>query len=147
MKKTAILLVLCLIFGVAHAQRSKRKKKGTVETTAPVAPPKPRLKTYMDSVSYAIGVNIGGSVNAQPIDSLQVDLLLQGLRSTLEKKDTLLISETQAMSFLQSYFQKFKQQMEEKNKQKIVENKKLADDFLAANKAKPGVITTGTGLQ
>lgn len=140
--------MLCLVFGAAQAQKNKKKKKGEMATpAAPTAPPKPQLKTYMDSVSYSIGVNIGGSVNAQPIDSLNVDLLLAGLRSTLEKKDTLLLSEVQAMAFLQSYFQKFKQQMEEKSKQKAVENKKAADDFLAANKTKPGVVTTGSGLQ
>ncbi len=140
--------MLCLVFGTAQAQKNKKKKKGEAEAAvvAP-APPKPQLKTYMDSVSYAIGVNIGGSVNAQSMDSLNTDLLLQGLRSTIEKKDTLLLSEVQAMSYLQAYFQRNKQQLEEKSKLKAVENKKAADEFLAANKTKPGVVTTGSGLQ
>jgi len=138
------MLLLCLVFGAAHAQ--KRKKKKEKSETASVAA-LPQMKTYMDSVSYAIGINIGSSVNAQKIDSLNASLLLQGLRATVEKKDTLLLSETKAMEFLQGYFEKTRQKQEEKNKQMAGVNQKAADDFLAANKTKPGVVTTGTGLQ
>ncbi|MDJ1472474.1 FKBP-type peptidyl-prolyl cis-trans isomerase [Cytophagaceae bacterium DM2B3-1] len=153
MKRISILLLLLsLISGITYAQKEKKEKKkkkgkGETEATLPVTPPKPQLKNYLDSVSYSIGVNIGSSVNSQPIDSLNTELLLQGLRSVLEKKDTLLLSEMQSVGILQSYFQSMRQKMEEKNKQKAVENKKMADDFLAANKTKPGVVTTGTGLQ
>lgn len=151
MKKLLYVLLLCAVTISANAQRNKKKKRGS-EPPQVAAPTGPQLKTYMDSVSYAIGVNIGTSVNAQPIDSLNTELLLKGLRTTIQKKDstskdTLLIGENQAMSFLQGYFQQMKQKMELKNQQAAGANKKAADDFLAANKTKPGVVTTGTGLQ
>lgn len=136
-----MLLLCCLLAVSVQAQRKKdRKKRGQAVDTPVAAPPQPALATYMDSVSYAIGVNIGSSVNAQKMDSLNLDALVRGLRGAVGKQDTLLMNEQATMVFLQGYFQKARMEMVDKNK-------KAADAFFAQNKAKPGVVTTGTGLQ
>ncbi len=151
MKKTLFLVLLCLLATAAHAQRGKRKKKGEAAATVPAPPPSPMLKTYMDSVSYAVGTNIGQSVNSQQMDSVNVDMLVLGLRHTVNKDTSKanapLLDEMQAMMLLQKYFGKLREQQEAKSRQLGEANKKVADDFLAANKTKPGVVTTGTGLQ
>ncbi len=141
LKKTVLMLICCLLAVSVQAQRKKdRKKRGQAIETAVVAPPKFTLANYTDSVSYAIGMNIGSSVNAQKMDSLNLDALVQGLRGAVGGQDTLLMGEQATMMFLQTYFQKARMAMVEKNK-------KAADAFFAENKAKPGVVTTGTGLQ
>ena len=151
MRKTLFLVVLCLLATAAvHAQRAKRKKKGEA-AAVPAPPPGPTLKNYRDSVSYALGTNIGQSVNSQQMDSLDIDMLLLGLRQTVAK-DTAkanapLLDETQAMMLLQKYFGQLREKQEAKNRLLGEANKKAADDFLTANKTKPGVVTTGTGLQ
>ncbi len=97
------------------------------------------LNNQMDSLSYAIGVNIGSAMKTQGLDSLNINTLGKAIQAAL-RQDSLLINEMAANAFLSEYFQNRQLRAAE-------ENKKAGEQFLAENKAKTGVMTTSSGLQ
>lgn len=107
------------------------------------------LETEIDSVSYAVGLNIGLQTIRQfknGFEEVDKDLFIQGFLNGADSLNFLL-EEKEITPLLNAYFQK-KQQAEMKKKQEEAEsNKKAGEDFLAENKTKEGVITTESGLQ
>jgi FKBP-type peptidyl-prolyl cis-trans isomerase FklB len=99
----------------------------------------PALKTRMDSVSYAIGQDIGNSLKTQGLDNVNTTLLLKAIQDATKNQKPLLTKEQCDMS-ISTYLQQLKAEKSSKNK--IV-----GEQFLAANKTKPGVITLPSGLQ
>lgn len=114
---------------------------------------KSSLTTEIDSVSYALGMNMAQQfkVNAKEVNA---DLFVQGF---LNGKDStnLLIASKDVQKTINNYFQKkrqeqmLKQQEEQKAKaeKEFGEYKKENEKFLAENKSKKGVKTTASGLQ
>ncbi len=105
--------------------------------------PKASLKTSVDSVSYAIGLNtgIGYKENLAQFpgeDKPNIDDMIAGFVAGLHGDTTM--SREQAMTVIQTYFQ---------NAEKAESAKAIAEGeaFLAENKTKEGVITTESGLQ
>lgn len=106
------------------------------------------LKTYKDSVSYAIGYDIGSNFRNQEIE-VELEMVKKGIEAGLN--DT---SETAAIftkEELQQLFTTLQQKMMEKQQAKMDEiakkNKQVEDKFLAENSKKPGVVTLPSGLQ
>ncbi|MDR2775820.1 MAG: FKBP-type peptidyl-prolyl cis-trans isomerase [Tannerella sp.] len=103
------------------------------------------LKTGVDSVSYAIGVNygngLGNSLKTFPGGPANVDALIAGFLTAI-KGDTgsLKMEIDGAQAFIQKYL------MAEEAKEGEA-TKAEGDAFLKANKSKEGVITTESGLQ
>src|SRR6188768_2430515 len=62
------------------------------------------LKTKADSVAYAIGTSIGGSMKKANLDSLDLDILKQGLQTAL-RGDSSLLDPMQSQMVIQSYLQ------------------------------------------
>ena len=85
------LTVLSLSFAVASvAQSTKPPVKKTTTTTKPAtkpaakpAAPKPLLRNGLDSLSYAIGLNIGGNMQAQGIENMSYVALNKGIADAL----------------------------------------------------------------
>ncbi|MGY0427233.1 MAG: FKBP-type peptidyl-prolyl cis-trans isomerase, partial [Polaribacter sp.] len=111
------------------------------------------LKTEIDSVSYAIGLNMASQFKVS-LKEVNSDAFIQGY---LNGKDStnLLVNVKDAQTIISTYIRK-KQMAEMKVKQekaakeaevKFADNKKAGKDFLAANKTKKGVKTTASGLQ
>ncbi|MFV0541402.1 MAG: FKBP-type peptidyl-prolyl cis-trans isomerase [Aestuariibaculum sp.] len=111
------------------------------------------LKTEIDSVSYAIGMDMARNIktNAPEIDK---DLLIQGIANVLDSVDTK-ISQEQIQTVLTGYFTK-KQQEAAKKQQEEAEKKALeqygdlkaeGEKFLVENMKKEGIETTESGLQ
>ncbi len=105
--------------------------------------PKASLKTSVDSVSYAIGLNTGFGYKENlaqfPGDAKpNIDDMIAGFVDGLHGDTTM--TREQAMTVIQTYFQ---------NAEKAEANKAIAEgeSFLAENKTKEGVITTESGLQ
>ncbi len=96
------------------------------------------LKNSIDSLSYAIGVNVGENLKNQKVN-INPELLSKALSDVLNGGATMLSSE-QCGIFIQSYFQKQASKAGD-------ENRKKSELFLVANKTKPGVITLPSGLQ
>jgi len=106
---------------------------------------KKALKTELDSVSYAIGMDVAKNVktNVSEIDS---ELFMQGYKNYLDSTN-ILIKEENVQQVLSGYFQK---KQEEKMKEQEVEgekNKAGNVKFLEDNKSKDGVKVTESGLQ
>ena len=106
---------------------------------------KKALKTELDSVSYAIGMDVARNVktNVSEIDS---ELFMQGYRNYLDSTN-ILIKEEGVQQILSTYFQK-KQAEKMKEQQAEGEKNKVANEkFLEENKSKDGVKVTESGLQ
>ncbi len=97
------------------------------------------LKNQSDSLSYAIGISIGESLKQDNLESLNTDILVSAMRSTLAK-DSMKMSMQTAQQTIQQFMMIAEKKKGEKN---------LADGqkFLEENKKKPGVVTLPSGLQ
>lgn len=106
---------------------------------------KAALKSQTDSVSYAIGMQIGENFRQQDID-VNLDLLKAGMQNAIDDTNYAITKEE-----AQQVMQRFSQQMQQKQmeKQKAEGEKNLAEGkkFLAENAKKEGVKTTASGLQ
>ncbi len=104
-----------------------------------------KLKTRIDSVSYAIGMTNGygfkQNLSTMPGDPCNVEALLIGFVTAMQG-DSLLLKMTQddAHAYIQQYFTAVEGRVKEKNKEE-------GESFLAENKTKEGVETTESGLQ
>jgi FKBP-type peptidyl-prolyl cis-trans isomerase FklB len=158
-----LLTIAALLGGAISAQTGQKTSTGSktgTSTPAPSAPsakpqstpadkngsttgaPKPDspLKTQKDKLSYAIGMQVGGTISRQGIE-VDPNVLLEGLKDAMAGKPIMTDEDVRAtMMQLQS-------DMLAKQKQAGEANKKEGEAFLAANKGKEGVITLPSGLQ
>jgi FKBP-type peptidyl-prolyl cis-trans isomerase FklB len=131
----------------ATPKTSTTPKTGT--TTAKKTPTPLVLKTDKEKASYAIGMNIGkGLSESLKKDSVDIsnEILIRGLRDALAGNKPLLTDqETQAaLTSLQANLRKHQQEVQAVE---LAKNSKAGADYMAANKAKPGVVTLPSGLQ
>ena len=158
-----LALALTATAGFAAAQGSSSPKTkpaqgaaktgGTQATPAasptpsaqPAATPNPNFKSDKERQSYAVGMNIGESLHRQPVD-LDTTALMQGLKDSMSG-GKMLLTDDEAKTALTELTQQVRAKQEEKVKQAAENNKKEGEAFLAANKTKPGVVTTPSGLQ
>lgn len=97
------------------------------------------LKTAQDSLSYAIGLSVANFYKQQSITNINTAILTRAIND-INKGAKPMLDEQQANTCIMNYMQKAKAE-------KSSGNKKIGEEFLAANKTKPGVITTASGLQ
>lgn len=98
------------------------------------------LNSQADSVSYAIGMTIGANMKKDGLDSLNLDILKEALRSALNG-DSSAIDQNQSQMVIQSYLS---------NKQKVKSDANMAagKKFLADNKKNDkSVVELPDGLQ
>ncbi len=111
------------------------------------------LLTELDSVSYALGLDMANKVK-QNFDEADVNLFLLGYKNGSDSTD-LLIESDKLNEVIGNYFkkrqtEKAKEQQEEaaaKAEEQFNDNKVAGENFLEANKSKEGVKTTASGLQ
>jgi FKBP-type peptidyl-prolyl cis-trans isomerase FklB len=103
------------------------------------------LKTRKDSVSYAIGFNIGQSFKTQKIDA-DPAVMAAAMNDVLNGKETKL-TEEQSQQVWMAYQQEMMAVAEKDRQAAGVKNKEAGEKFLAENTTKEGVITTESGLQ
>ncbi len=125
--------LLVAIIGLASCQN----KPGAVT--------KKELKTALDSVSYAIGMDVARNVKSS-FDNFENDLFIQGYNNVIDSTD-ILLDQTQAQQVVQAYFQKKQQEEVAKRKAEGEKNKVEGAQFLTENLAKEGVKVTESGLQ
>ena len=105
------------------------------------------LSTKKDSISYAIGLNIGDSFKQQDMD-IDLDVLLGGINHALaEEEDARLLSKEQIQAVMMSFQQEMMEKQQAKQEAAGKENKEAGEKFLAENKTKEGVKVTESGLQ
>jgi FKBP-type peptidyl-prolyl cis-trans isomerase FklB len=97
------------------------------------------LKSTADSVSYSIGISIGTNMKNDGLDSLNLDILKEGMRSAIAG-DSALISANESQAVIQSF-------LTNQQKKKGEANLNAGKKFLEENKSKPGVVVLPDGLQ
>ncbi|GAA3563629.1 FKBP-type peptidyl-prolyl cis-trans isomerase [Snuella lapsa] len=114
---------------------------------------KKSLNTEVDSVSYAIGMDVARNIGAN-FSEFDNDLFLQGFMSAVDSSEVLIDKEA-AQGIIRTYMMKKQQEqrdkMEEEAKKKAEETyaneKAEGEKFLEENMTKDGVVTTASGLQ
>lgn len=110
---------------------------------------KAKLKTYSDSISYAMAASYATQFQAVLGDStatyLNPDMYYRGLVETLAGNSQI---NPQVQKALQLKFQSTMQRIKQSTLETVgLENKKAGEEFLRANAKKEGVTTTASGLQ
>jgi FKBP-type peptidyl-prolyl cis-trans isomerase FklB len=105
----------------------------------------PVLKTEKDRVSYAIGVEGARSFQRLGID-IDVDILAKAIRDVYAG-EKLLMTEGDLLATMTAHQAEVRQKLAEAARRLAESNKKAGDAFLAANKAKEGIVTLPSGLQ
>ena len=103
------------------------------------------LKTEKDKLSYAIGVNVGRSLQKDAVE-VEANIVTQGLKDALAGGKTL-ITEDEAKALITALQTDLHKKQDQAMQAAGEANKKQGEAFLAANKAKDGVVTLPSGLQ
>ena len=127
----------------AKPQSGTAPKKAT--STGTKATTMVTLKTQKDKESYAMGMNLGTRLKRDGM-TLDSALVAKGMRDAMAGGKTVM-TEDEARAALQQFNQEIGQKMDAKAKVEGAGNRKAGEAFLAANKAKPGVVTLPDGLQ
>jgi FKBP-type peptidyl-prolyl cis-trans isomerase len=115
------------------------------QSTAAKTPAPLTLKTQKEKFSYALGMNIGNGMHRQGVE-IDPNILARGIKDALAGRKSLLTDE-EARTVVMQVQNEVRQKQQEKAKAAGATNKKEGDEFLAANKTKPGVVTLPSGLQ
>ena len=97
------------------------------------------LKNELDSVSYAIGLSVANFYKQSNLTNINTALMVKAIND-VNKKGKVLMDDQQANTCMVNFMQKAKSE-------KSAGNRKIGEDFLAANKNKPGVVVLPSGLQ
>ncbi len=131
MKTKLIVLSLSLIVSFhSFAQKGKSKKNTKGEVV---------LSNKLDSVSYALGMNIGQNLKGEGLDALNSTLLANALDAYLHG-DSLKLKPMDAGQLVNNHLAELK----EKKAQAV---KGDGEKFLEENKKREGVVTLTSGLQ
>ena len=103
------------------------------------------LTTDKDKVSYMVGMDVGRSL-VQIKDEIDVDVLVQGIKDSMAGGDMKLTDE-QANEVKQAFMQRMQSKAMEERTAAAASNRSEGEAFLAANKDKPGIRATESGLQ
>src|SRR5215472_3805108 len=152
MRKSSTVLLSILFLGLlatrpVAAQASKTDKlpeAPTAKTQNPAPTTASPFKDQKEKVSYAIGLNVAGSLRQMGLD-VDPNILAQGVKDGVAGKP--LMTDEEARGVLTQMQQEIRAKQDEKRKLEADKNKKEGEEFLVANKAKPGVVTLPSGLQ
>jgi len=139
MKKTVLLLLAAGVSFTSVDAKAKKNKKDKQE-------PAPVVNIFtndVDSMSYALGLNVGGdflkNLKGIPGGKTNIDLIVKGF-TTAMKGDSALMTSQVATDFFRDYITKAQQK-------EVGEKKAAGEKFLAENKNAQGVVVTPSGLQ
>lgn len=143
----SVVLSLSACKQEAKDAEAKPSVAGEAAETAPGAPAIEiaGLATERDQVSYMIGLDIAKSLDPIKGD-VDVATLAKAIEASFAGKDSLM-TEEQATQVREAFSSKIQARQAEEQAAKAEKNLKEGADFLAANKDKPGVKTTESGLQ
>jgi len=129
----------------ATTAKAPVKKTATSAKSAAPAPLKTRKEKFSYALGMDIGTQVGGSLKKQSVD-VDWNLASEGLKDAMSGGKTRLTQE-EAKAVLDEVQADVRKQQQEKMQQAAATNKAEGEKFLAANKAKEGVITLPSGLQ
>jgi FKBP-type peptidyl-prolyl cis-trans isomerase FklB len=140
MKKVLLssIILLAVSFTVAAQGGAKPAGKPAAKPAAPAAGAS-KFKNLIDSFSYAAGFNVATNMQAQGINKLNSAMMQKGIDDVFNKSKPLMTQD-----LINTTMQK---QLDIFAQVKGAEASKKGQAFLDANKKRPGVITTASGLQ
>jgi FKBP-type peptidyl-prolyl cis-trans isomerase len=103
------------------------------------------LANEMDSVSYAIGADIGANFKRSKLDSVNLEAMKMGLRDGLDSA-SMMDDETLQM-VVQGYMMKLQQERMAEEAKAGETNRVAGEEYLAKNGKRKEVTTTASGLQ
>jgi len=126
---------------IATAQQKTKPvaKPATAATKPATKSAKPIIKTKLDSLSYALGVNIAGNLKGIDLDTLSYNVFVEALKDVLKDRPKKM-QEAEIASCLNAKLSDVQGKASKKEKQE-------GEAFLLQNKKRPGVVTTASGLQ
>ena len=136
----AILLISCNNF---YSQKNKKAKKNK-ETEVSTKLPSPTNK--IDSVSYAIGISIAKSFEAE-FPEIKLDQFMNGVSAKLSKEIETLMNDKDAQKVVENYFKSKKDASLSQEKEKFSSSIKVGEDFLKENAKRKNIVTLASGLQ
>lgn len=105
-----------------------------------------QIKTEIDSISYALGVDVMNNMKNIGIEDINYDAFISGMIDVSDEKE-LKIKKEEIRPYIQKHITKFKaekqKEMEAKKGQNLIDGRA----FLEENKKKEGIIETESGLQ
>lgn len=101
----------------------------------------PELKTDKDKFSYALGMNFGENLRKQGLD-LDLTVFVKAFRDSFDGDKTAMTDQEMGTILMATA-----QDLRKKQAEKGAAAQKEGEAFLAANKAKEGVVTLPSGLQ
>ena len=104
-----------------------------------------KLETAKDKIGYSIGTQIGKQLSTTK-DEMDRDALIMGINDALADKK-LQLSDEEIKKTMMDLSKSMQEKAMKKAKASLEINQKEGEAFLAANKAKEGVVTLPSGLQ
>ncbi|MEM0998333.1 MAG: FKBP-type peptidyl-prolyl cis-trans isomerase [Bacteroidota bacterium] len=135
LKKSILFSLVCLV-ALAFGCETSNKAGRTVE----------KLETHLDSVSYAIGMDLGKNFKQQGIE-LDMDVFVKGMEDGSGEEGMAMITDEQSRSLMMAFQRELQAKQEEQRKAQAGENLAKATEFLAQNKNNPNVTELPSGLQ
>ena len=134
-----LLLLMAAISAHIQAQSSNKDALKDTKNAASNDNATLKLTTQLDSVSYCLGVYLGGNLKQQGFGEVNTTIFAAGLKD-YENNANLILDDKQANELLGRYVM---------NQRKLKANKNLDEGklFLEKNKSAEGVIVLPSGLQ
>jgi len=113
-----------------------------------ISQPEPfQLKTFQDSISYAMGINSGENLREMPGGFFDLSVFEKGLKQSFKNSVAIELDEAATRDLFQKLNDTMQKIEKAKREEQIAANKAEGKAFLEENSKKPGVITTESGLQ
>jgi len=113
-------------------------------TSSGIKTDKIKIETYMDTVSYIIGLDYGGGIREEQID-VNPDAIFKGLADGLSGKS--LLSEDDKEQIIDDFNQILANRLEEEAMELLEKNKEEGKTFMEENLREEGVVELPSGLQ
>lgn len=140
-----LALLACLLFAAGNCVCSRAQSPAKTENPAAQSENSP-FADQKAKVSYSIGMTIGGSLKNQAVE-VDYSMLFKGIQDASTSGSKPLLTDQQVQEILSAFQQEQATKQQQEQKMQGEKNKTEGEAFLAANKAKAGVITLPSGLQ
>jgi len=151
-----VFLFACVVFAsnnvVAQNQtaQSNTSMKSSQGADRKPFEPLAKLETDGDSISYALGINVGQGLLSQLIQVPDIRAFATGLQDAINANggnDGFKLSDEALNELMMRIQNQIMYRQQEKMRELQTENLALANAFLQENGSKDGVMTTSSGLQ
>lgn len=143
MKYFKVFILLLFIGGSVSCQQEKSEKTSDGER---IITNKHKLATNIDSVSYAIGLELGANLHRKGAEDLNLRILFEAFESAFKDSEHSLSFE-EARDQVVNYQILLQNREVEMIEKKTLENREIGSMFLAENRNKEGIIELESGLQ